>query len=117
MVFSCRALALVIALAGIGQLYSQPFDTLSARTSGFPVDTLIVREKAANDPRMKVALLSRLVMKYLYLDRQEECMSTSIRTLEIAEPTKNDTLIARAHLAIGTAFAIVNDEKNQCIIH
>ncbi|MBK6539734.1 MAG: hypothetical protein IPG10_00295 [Flavobacteriales bacterium] len=109
MVFSCRALALVIALAGIGQLYSQPFDTLSARTSGFPVDTLIVREKAANDPRMKVALLSRLVMKYLYLDRQEECMSTSIRTLEIAEPTKNDTLIARAHLAIGTAFAIVND--------
>jgi hypothetical protein len=68
------------------------------------VDTLIAREKATDDPRMKVALLARLVQRYLYLDRQDECMSTSIRTLAIAEPTKNDTLLGRAHLSIGVSF-------------
>jgi hypothetical protein len=35
MIIYFRALALVVALAGIGRLQAQPFDTLFARTSAF----------------------------------------------------------------------------------
>ncbi|MBL7952557.1 MAG: hypothetical protein JNM62_12655 [Flavobacteriales bacterium] len=115
-VFNFRALALVIALSGIGQLRAQPFDTLFTRIYNLPVDTLIVREKATDDPRMKVALLARLVQKYLYLNRQEDCMSTSIRMLGIAEPTGNDTLLGRTHLSIGVSYVIAN-EVNGALKH
>ena len=114
--FCLRVLALVMVLAGIGQLHAQPFDTLSARVSGLSVDSLIAREKATNDPRMKVALLGRLAQKYLYINRLDDCMSTSIRLLEIAEPTKNDTLIGRAHLSVGFSFVIAN-EVNGALKH
>ena len=38
-VFNFRALALVIAFSGIGELRAQPFDTLFARVYDLPVDT------------------------------------------------------------------------------
>ncbi|MEO8066316.1 MAG: hypothetical protein ABI599_01360 [Flavobacteriales bacterium] len=104
-----RVLVLAVGLLGLGPVHAQPLDTLYVRYSRLPMDTLIQREKAAIDPRDKVALLCRLVMKQLYLGRKEECMSMSIRALEIAEPTKNDSLIGRAQLAIGSAFTIGND--------
>ncbi|MBK8950677.1 MAG: hypothetical protein IPM68_18030 [Flavobacteriales bacterium] len=104
-----RLLCAVVIMSTIGDLRAQPFDTIQTRFSTLPLEELIVREKATTDAREKVALLSRLVMKYLYLNKQDECMSTSIRTLEVAEPTRNDTLIGRAHLAIGSAFTIAND--------
>ena len=108
-VFNFRALALVIALSGIGQLRAQPFDTLFARVYDLPVDTLIVREKATDDPRMKVAMLARLVQRYLYINRPDQCMSNAIRALQIAEATENDTLLGRAHLSIGVSFIITNE--------
>ena len=116
MIIYFRALALVVALAGIGRLQAQPFNTLFASISDLPVDTLIAREKATDDPRMKVALLARLVQRYLYINRLDECMSTSIRTLAIAEPTGNDTLLGRAHLSIGVSFVIAN-EVNGALKH
>ncbi|MBL7964781.1 MAG: hypothetical protein JNM31_13165, partial [Flavobacteriales bacterium] len=116
MVFNFRTLALVMALIGSEQLYSQPLDTLSDRVKDLPVDSLVAREKATDDPRMKVALLARLVQKYLYLNRQEDCMSTAVRILGIAEPTGNDTLIGRAHLSIGVSFVIAN-EVNGALKH
>jgi tetratricopeptide (TPR) repeat protein len=96
-------------LTFIGRAQAQSFDTLSDRVKDLPVDSLIAREKTTDDPRMKVALLARLVQKYLYINRQDECMATSIRMLGIAEPTGNDTLIGRTHLSIGVSFVIAND--------
>ncbi|MBK6341271.1 MAG: hypothetical protein IPF41_01450 [Flavobacteriales bacterium] len=72
MVINFRVLALVVAFAGIGRLQAQPFNTLFTSISDLPVDTLVAREKATDDPRMKVALLARLVRQYLYLDRQDQ---------------------------------------------
>jgi len=106
----------LVSMATIGRLHAQPFDTLFARINDLPVDTLILREKATDDPRMKVAMLARLVQRYLYLNRQDECMTTSIRTLGTAEPTGNDTLIGRAHLSIGVSFVIAN-EVNGALKH
>ena len=104
-----RALVLVIALVGSTQLRAQSFDTLFARIYDLPVDTLILREKATDDPRTKVAVLARLVQRCLYLNRLDECMSSSIRALQLAEATENDTLLGRAHLSIGVSFVIANE--------
>jgi tetratricopeptide (TPR) repeat protein len=111
-----RALAMVIAVFAMAQLHAQSFDSLSARLKDLPIDTLIAREKATDDPRMKVALLARVVQNYLFLNRGDDCLSTSIRMLGIAEPTGNDTLIARAHLSLGFSFAIAN-EVNAALKH
>ena len=116
MVFRIRSLVFLMVLACIGTLRAQPFDTLSDRISGLSVDSLIAREKATDDPRMKVVLLARLAQKYLYVNSLDECMSTSIRMLEIAEPTNNDTLIGRAHLSVGFSFVIAN-EVNGALKH
>jgi|GEM_PF-2899726 len=62
-----RTLAVVVALVGIGQLRAQPLDTLAARMRGIPVDSLIAREAAATDPRVKCAAIARLVSQYLFL--------------------------------------------------
>jgi tetratricopeptide (TPR) repeat protein len=107
---------MTLGLLGIKPMHAQPFDTLSARISGLSVDSLIAREKVTADPRLKVALLARLVQKYLFLNQQDECMSTSIRMLEIAEPIGNDTLIGRAHLSIAFSFVIAN-EVNAALKH
>ncbi len=109
MTLTIRILVLVFGSLGIGPMHAQPLDTLFVRYGRLPMDTLVQLEKASTDPRDKVALLCRLAMKQLYLGRKEECMSTSIRVLEIAEPTKNDSLIGRAQFAIGAAFTIAND--------
>jgi len=106
----------VVSMTTIGRLHAQPFDTLVARISDLPVDTLIIREKATDDPRMKVALLARLAVKLLYVNRQDECMSTALRMFEIAGPTGNDTLIGRAQLSIGFSFVIAN-EVNGALKH
>ena len=101
----------VVSLTTIARLHAQPFDTLVSRISDLPVDTLSAREKATDDPRMKVALLARLAVKLLYVNRQDECMSTALRMIEIAEPTGNDTLIGRAQLSIGFSFVIANEVR------
>lgn len=116
MVFKIRALSMVVVLFGIGQLRAQPFDTLFARIYDLPVDTLILREKASDDPRMKVAVLARLVQRYLYINRPDQCMSNAIRALQISEATENDTLLGRAHLSIGVSFVIAN-EVNGALKH
>ncbi|MBL7952558.1 MAG: tetratricopeptide repeat protein [Flavobacteriales bacterium] len=104
-----RALVVVVALVGVGQLHAQPLDTLSARVRGLPLDSLIAREAAATDPRVKCAVIARLVSQYLFLGRPEDCMKAAIRGLEAAEPTGNDTLIGRAHFGIGGAFMQFTD--------
>ncbi|MBK7554952.1 MAG: tetratricopeptide repeat protein [Flavobacteriales bacterium] len=109
MVFSFRALALVIALLGIGQLRAQPLDTLYARTRGLSVEALIEREREATDPRAKVMVIARLTGQYLFLGRPEDCIKSAIHGLEVAEPTGNDTLIGRAHFGIGAAFTQLSD--------
>ena len=109
MVFNFRSLAMVMALVGIGHLRAQPLDTLAARLRGLPVDTLLAREREATDPRTKFVAISRLVAEYLYLGRPDDCMKAAIRSLELAEPTGNDTLIARAHFSIGGAFTQLSD--------
>ncbi|MBK9418145.1 MAG: hypothetical protein IPN62_12875 [Flavobacteriales bacterium] len=111
-----RTLAVVVALVGIGQLRAQPLDTLAARMRGIPVDSLIAREAAATDPRVKCAAIARLVSQYLFLGRPEDCMKAAIRGLEAAEPTGNDTLIGRAHFGIGGAFTQLN-EVNGALKH
>ena len=104
-----RAMVLVHALVIIGQLRAQPFDTLIARTRGLSVETLIEREREATDIREKSAVLHRLVGQYLFLGRPDDCMKVAIRSLELAEPTENDTLIAQAHFNIGAAFTTLSD--------
>ncbi|MEO8591616.1 MAG: hypothetical protein ABI432_19700 [Flavobacteriales bacterium] len=107
--FSFRALALVITLIGIAPLHAQPLDTLAARYSGLRVDSLLKLERTTTDPRSLFVITSHQVAEYLYLDRPEECMSTALRNLDIAEGLKNDTLLSRAHASIGNAFLLVTN--------
>ncbi len=109
MAFIFRALVLVIALVGIGQLRAQPLDTLYARTRGLSVEALIEREREATDPRARVMVIARLTGQYLFLGRPEDCMRSAMHGLEVAEPTGNDTLIGRAHFGIGAAFTQLSD--------
>ncbi len=104
-----RSLVLLIGLGTLGQLRAQPFDTLIARTRGLSVEALIDREREATDLREKSAVLHRLVGQYLFLGRPEDCMKVAIRSLELAEPTANDTLIAQAHFNIGAAYTTLSD--------
>jgi len=62
-----KPLVLLIGIGCIGQLRAQPLDTLAARMRGIPVDSLIAREAAATDPRVKCAAIARLVSQYLFL--------------------------------------------------
>ena len=104
-----RSFVLLIGIGSVGQLRAQPLDTLAAQMRGLPVDSLIAREAAATDPRVKCAAIARLVSQYLFLGRPEDCMKAAIRGLEAAEPTGNDTLIGRAHFGIGGAFMQLTD--------
>ena len=104
-----RLLCMVVGITTIGQMHAQPIDTLYARAIALPADTLIAREKATADPRLKFVLLSGMVRRYVYLDRQEECMSAALRAFELADATKNDTLLGLAHFGIGVSFSITND--------
>jgi tetratricopeptide (TPR) repeat protein len=106
----CRAfrpLLLLVCLGTIGLLRAQPFDTLLRRSAGLSAETLIERD--TSDVMEKLALLDSLVGEYLYLGRPEECMKVAIRALELAESTKNDTLILNAHYKIGAAFTALSD--------
>jgi len=106
----CLCLAVPFALwAQVDPLYAQPLDTLGARLNGLTLDSLLLREQVTTEPRAKFVVLTTIIRYYLYLDRQEECMRTAMRTLELAEQTKNDTLLGRAHISIGNAFGLVND--------
>jgi tetratricopeptide (TPR) repeat protein len=108
--FSFRAMVFVpMLLCAIAQLQAQPIDTLFARLRGLPVDSLEARERAATDPRMKMAAISRLTGQYAFLGRPEDCMKAAIRGLELAEVTKNDTLLALANFGIGVAFTRLSD--------
>ncbi len=109
MVFTIRALPLFIALVSIGELCAQPLDTLYARLRSLPLDTLVQREKTTGDLRAKFVANNALCARYLFLDRQEECMRTAMRGLELAEGLRNDTLVSRAHMSIGNAFTLVNN--------
>ena len=62
-----RSFVLLIGIGSVGQLRAQPLDTLAARMRGLPVDSLIAREAAATDPRVKCAAIARLVSQYLFL--------------------------------------------------
>ena len=108
--FRFRAMVFVpLHLCAIAQLQAQPIDTLFARLRGLPVDSLEARERAATDPRMKMAAISRLTGQYAFLGRPEDCMKAAIRGLELAEVTKNDTLLALANFGIGVAFTRLSD--------
>ncbi|MEO8066317.1 MAG: hypothetical protein ABI599_01365 [Flavobacteriales bacterium] len=96
-------------MVATGQVQAQSFDTIYARIDGLPLDTVLLRQSTATDPRWKFAFATTLVGKYLYLGRQEECMRAAMRALELAEPMKNDTVTARAHYTLGVAFALAND--------
>lgn len=109
MIFSFRARALAIALAGGYGLHAQPLDTLFKRMSGLPLDTLIEREKNATDARTKLVAIFRQGSQYLFLGRPEEHMRTAIRGLELVEPTGNDTLIGLAHFSVGSSFGTLSD--------
>ncbi len=104
-----RLLCAVVSITTIGQLRAQPIDTLYARYKVLPIDTLLLREKATTDPRVKFVLLSSLLRQYLYLDRQEDCMSAALSAFELADAAKNDTMLGLAHFGIGVAFSIAND--------
>ena len=104
-----RSLVLLIGLGSLGQLGAQPLDTLNARLRALPVDSLVARELVETDPRAKFVVIAKLTREYLYLSRPEDCMRAAIRGLEVAEPTKNDTLIGRAHFGIGAAFTALSD--------
>ncbi len=109
MAFHFRALGLVLALVGIGQLRAQPLDTLYNRTKGLSVEALIEREREETDPRAKVMVIARLTGQYLFLSRPEDCMRSAMHGLEVADPTGNDSLIGRAHFGIGAAFTVLSD--------
>ena len=98
-----------LLFGAVAQLQAQPLDTLFARLRGLPVDSLEVRERAATDPRMKMAAISRLTGQFAFLGRPEDCMKAAIRGLELAEVTKNDTLLALANFGIGVAFTKLSD--------
>ena len=109
MTFLFRTLALVLTLSAIGQLRAQPIDTLFARLRGLPVDSLEARERTATDPRTKMIAINRLTGQYAFLGRTEDCMKAAMRGLELAEATRNDTLLALAHFGIGVAFTRLSD--------
>ncbi|MBP6390787.1 MAG: hypothetical protein KA175_02060 [Flavobacteriales bacterium] len=104
-----RLLCMFLSVIGIAHLHAQPLDTLYARFNVLPIDTLLLREKATTDPRVKFVLLSSLLRQYLYLDRQEDCMSAALSAFELADAAKNDTMLGLAHYGIGVAFTIGND--------
>ena len=104
-----RLFCAVVGITTIGQLRAQPLDTLYARLNGLPIDTLVERERTSNDPRLKVLIVAKLTGEYLYLGRLEDCMKNAMHGLEVAEPTGNDSLIARAHYGIGVGFAMASD--------
>ncbi|MBK6341272.1 MAG: hypothetical protein IPF41_01455 [Flavobacteriales bacterium] len=104
-----RSLVLLIGICCIGQLDAQPIDTLFARLRGLPVDSLETRERTATDPRTKMVAINRLTGQYAFLGRTEDCMKTAIQGLELAETTKNDTLLAMANFGIGVAFTKLSD--------
>ncbi|MBL7963643.1 MAG: hypothetical protein JNM31_07335 [Flavobacteriales bacterium] len=104
-----RLLVLFIGLGMIGQLHAQPLDTLYARLRGLPIDSLEARERAATDPRAQMAAISRLTGLYAFVGRTEDCMKAAMRGLELAETTKNDTLLAPANFGIGVAFTRLSD--------
>ena len=111
-----RLIALVLGLVGIAQVYAQPLDSLGARLARLPLDSLLQREKTTTDLRVKCVMMSVMVGKYLYLARPEECMRAAMRSLQMAEQLKNDSLIGRAQFSIGGAFALVND-VNAALAH
>jgi len=104
-----RLIVLLIGIGCIGQLRAQPIDTLFVRLRGLPVDSLEARERAATDPRMKMVAINRLTGQYAFLGRSEDCMKAAMQGLELAESTKNDTLLALAHFGIGVAFTRLSD--------
>ena len=104
-----RPFVLLIGLCIVGQLHAQPLDTLFTMLRGLPVDSLEARERAATDPRMKMAAINRLTGQYAFVGRTEDCMKAAIRGLELAEGIKNDTLLAMAHFGIGVAFTRLSD--------
>jgi tetratricopeptide (TPR) repeat protein len=105
-----RAFTLGLLLLGtVVPVHAQPLDTLFARLRGLPVDSLEVRERAATDPRMKMVAINRLTGQYAFLGRTEDCMKAAMRGLELAEATKNDTLLALANFGIGVAFTRLSD--------
>lgn len=104
-----RSLVLFIGIGMLGQLHAQPLDTLFARLRGLSVDSLEARERAAIDPRTKMLAINRLTGQYAFLGRTEDCMKAAIRGLELAESTKNDTLLAMANFGIGVAFTRLSD--------
>ncbi|MEO8591617.1 MAG: hypothetical protein ABI432_19705 [Flavobacteriales bacterium] len=116
MTLTFRVLVLAVGLLGLGPVHAQPLDTLYARFNVLPIDTLLLREKATTDPRVKFVLLSSLVRQYVYLDRQEDCMSAALRAFELADAAKNDTMLGLAHFGIGVAFSI-SDDTNGALKH
>jgi tetratricopeptide (TPR) repeat protein len=104
-----RPFVLLIGLCIVGQLHAQPLDTLFARLRGLPVDSLEALERTATDPRMKMVAINRLTGLYAFVGRTEDCMKAAMRGLELAEATKNDTLLALANFGIGVAFTRLSD--------
>ncbi|MBL0035036.1 MAG: hypothetical protein IPP26_04550 [Flavobacteriales bacterium] len=104
-----RSLVLLIGIGCIGQLRAQPIDTLVARLRGLPVDSLEALERAATDPRTKMVAINRLTGQYAFLGRTEDCMKAAMRGFELAETTKNDTLLAMANFGIGVAYTRLSD--------
>jgi tetratricopeptide (TPR) repeat protein len=98
-----------LLFGAVWQLQAQPIDTLFARLRGLPVDSLEYRERAATDTRAKMVAINRLTGQYAFLGRTEECMKAAMRGLELAEASKNDTLLALAHFGIGVAFTRLSD--------
>jgi len=99
----------LLLLGIVVSVHAQPIDTLFVRLRGLPVDTLEARERAATDPRMKMVAINRLTGQYAFLGRTEDCMKAAMRGLELAETTRNDTLLALAHFGIGVAFTKLSD--------
>lgn len=105
-----RVFTLVLLLLGtVVPVHAQPLDTLYARLRGLPVDSLEARERMATDARSKMVAISRLTGQYAFVGRTEDCMKAAIRGLELAEATKNDTLLALANFGIGVAFTRLSD--------
>lgn len=105
-----RAFTLGLLLLGtVVPVHAQPLDTLFARLRGLPVDSLEALERTATDPRSKMVAISRLTGLYAFVGRTEDCMKAAIRGLELAEATKNDTLLALANFGIGVAFTRLSD--------
>ncbi len=100
---------MLLLFSAVCQLRAQPLDTLFARLRGLPVDSVEAHERAATDIRMKMVAISRLTGLYAFLGRTEDCMKAAMQGLELAEASKNDTLLAMAHFGIGVAFTRLSD--------